>query len=68
LYAFLISPMRATYPAHLILLDLITLIMPGEDSCGLLLLPLSYVRTFSLSLCSEISSLFPRVTPTQHNG
>jgi hypothetical protein len=27
LYAFLISPMRATYPAHLILLDLIVLIM-----------------------------------------
>jgi hypothetical protein len=31
LYAFLLSPIRATYPAHLILLDLIILIMLGEE-------------------------------------
>jgi hypothetical protein len=30
LYAFLVSPLRATWPAHLILLDLITLIILGE--------------------------------------
>jgi hypothetical protein len=31
LYAFLFSPIRATYPAHLILLDLIILITLGEQ-------------------------------------
>jgi hypothetical protein len=30
-YAFFLSPIRATYPAYLILLDLIILIMFGEE-------------------------------------
>jgi hypothetical protein len=32
LYAFLFSPIRATYPAHLTLFDLIILIILGEES------------------------------------
>jgi hypothetical protein len=32
LYAFLFSPIRATWPAHLILFYLITLIILGEES------------------------------------
>jgi hypothetical protein len=31
LYTFILSPIRATYPAHLILFDLIILIMFGEE-------------------------------------
>jgi hypothetical protein len=32
LCAFLISPMHAEYPAHLILIDLITLLIFGEEN------------------------------------
>jgi hypothetical protein len=31
LYAFLVCPMRATCPAHLILLGLVVLLMYGEE-------------------------------------
>ena len=50
LYAFPLSPILTTYPAHLILLDLITRIIFGEEC-----------RSYSSSLCSLL--YFPVTSP-----
>jgi len=50
-YASLLSHIRATFPAHLILLHLITQIIFGEE-CS----------SWSSSLCSLLSSLVPRLS------
>ena len=54
LYKTLISPICATWPTHLIFLDLITRIIFGEG-----------YRSLSSSLCSFLHSLLPRPSQTQ---
>jgi hypothetical protein len=54
LYAYLLAPIRATWPAYLILLDLITLIILGEEN-----------RSLSSSLCSFLHPLRSKYPP-QH--
>jgi hypothetical protein len=49
LYAPLLSPMRVTFPAHLILLDLITRLLFGKE-----------YRSLSSSLCTFLNSRVPR--------
>jgi hypothetical protein len=68
LYAFPFSPMYATYPAHLTLLDLITVIILANRTSyeaphyavftSLLPLPPSQLKIFSSAPCSQTPPIF----------
>jgi hypothetical protein len=56
-YPFLISPTRVTYPAHLILLDLITLLTYGEEYALLSPLLCSFLHPSVTSSLSDLNIL-----------
>jgi hypothetical protein len=74
LHAFFISPMRAAFPAHLILLHLITVMIYSEEYIIMKLLIMDFIRwrsngqLFRQARLSLNVSMLTRINPSSINS